>query len=240
MLKTRWRKIEETVMRKKTFLVQRARARPRAAMPAKALLTPFERAALEGLLMAAEEVELDEEPEVLEEPEVPDEAGAVAVALPEPEEPPVPEELPVPVAAGAEPVRVTPALRQRALAAATAFVRSAPLQVLAIQVETPETKAWFLHRQALSVAEQLPRFALAMQLVAQLGIWRGNKDCAEVDATAAARTMKEKRIMWRLKAGKKEYVGGNSKVEGGNGSKENGFIAIKPCCLIERNAQGTK
>jgi hypothetical protein len=44
---------------------------------------------------------------------------------------------------------------------------SEPEHALAIQVVTLLTNAWLLHRQALSVAEQLPGSALVKQVVAQ-------------------------------------------------------------------------
>jgi hypothetical protein len=59
------------------------------------------------------------------------------------------------------------AAAQRAWAAETAFVRSEPLQAPTMQLVTLLTKVWLLQRQTLSVAEQPPRSAFVMQVVAQ-------------------------------------------------------------------------
>jgi hypothetical protein len=59
------------------------------------------------------------------------------------------------------------AAAQRAWAAEVAAAMSVPEHAVAIQAVTLSTNAWLLHRQALSVAEQLPGSALVKQEVAQ-------------------------------------------------------------------------
>lgn len=54
-------------------------------------------------------------------------------------------------------------------ASCSAFVRSAPVQVFSMQVVVPLMNDLLLHRHALSVGEQSPRFALEMQVRAQAG-----------------------------------------------------------------------
>jgi len=118
-----------------------------------------------------------------------EEAGRLEVGVALPLPPPVPVAVPVavplvedagPVAvdAGAEPVAdpeagggesVTPTAAQSCCAAAWAAWRSALEHVLVRQAVTLVTKAWFLHRQALSVAWQPPRSAPVMHWVAQGG-----------------------------------------------------------------------
>jgi hypothetical protein len=58
---------------------------------------------------------------------------------------------------------------QRARAADSAFVRSAPWQVLWIHAVELAMNCWFWHKQTLSVALQLPKLADAMH-------WRAQSD----------------------------------------------------------------
>jgi hypothetical protein len=58
---------------------------------------------------------------------------------------------------------------QSCSAAAIAAVRSEPVQVLSMQVAVLETKVSLLQRQTLSVAEQPPRSAEAIHVLAQAG-----------------------------------------------------------------------
>ena len=61
-------------------------------------------------------------------------------------------------------VRVTPTDSHVSWAKATALVRSSPEQLVSMQEVTEEMKAEFVQRHLLSVEEQPPRFALAMQV----------------------------------------------------------------------------
>jgi hypothetical protein len=59
------------------------------------------------------------------------------------------------------------AAAQIASASCSAAVSSAPVQALSMQLVVPLTNDLLLHKQALSVGEQFPRFALAMHFKAQ-------------------------------------------------------------------------
>lgn len=154
---------------------QRARAaRPKAAMPAKALTPTMEPADLEEVAAGAEE--LVDEPEAaaewLEAAADLLEAGVVAVVAAA-----EPEDAPVAAAVVADPVgrplNVTPTAAQSASAAAIAAWRSEPVQAVSMQAAVLSTKAVLLQRQALSVAEQPPRSADAIHVPAQAGMfWR--------------------------------------------------------------------
>ena len=61
-------------------------------------------------------------------------------------------------------VRVTPTDSHVSWANATALVRSSPEQLVSMHEVTEEMKAEFVQRHLLSVDEQPPRFALAMQV----------------------------------------------------------------------------
>jgi len=58
---------------------------------------------------------------------------------------------------------------QISLASCSAFVRSAPMQVVCMQVVVPLMNGLLLHRHALSFGELSLRFALEMQVRAQAG-----------------------------------------------------------------------
>jgi len=112
--------------------------KPKAATPATAFAL-FERAPLDEVLVAVAEVEEAEEEEGL---------VVVGVAV-EPE------------ALVDDAVKVTPTASQSAWAAASALVRSEPLQDDWMQDDVEDTNAVLLQRHLLSVALQPPRSALA-------------------------------------------------------------------------------
>ena len=98
--------------------------------------------------------------------EADDEADPADVAVDEPDTAEPELETNVPVAPIDDAVRVTPTARQSSCANSSAAARSSPEHVDCTHEVTLEMKSELLHKQLLSVLEQSPKSAVAMQLMA--------------------------------------------------------------------------
>lgn len=98
--------------------------------------------------------------------EADDEADPADVAVDEPDAAEPELEADVPVASADDAVRVTPTARQSSCANSSAAARSSLEHVDCTHEVTLEMKAELWHKQLLSVLEQSPKSADAMQLMA--------------------------------------------------------------------------